>query len=58
MSGEYDYVLRVAVKDLEDYERLHRDWLSALPNVVRINSSFALRNVIDRPDIGIDIDHV
>lgn len=56
MSGEYDYVLRVAVRDLEDYERLHRDWLSALPHVVRINSSFALRDVIDRPNIGIDAD--
>lgn len=55
MSGEYDYVLRVAVKDLEDYERLHRDWLSALPHVVRINSSFALRDVIDRPNMGVDI---
>lgn len=56
MSGEYDYVLRVVVRDLEDYERLHRDWLSALPHVVRINSSFALRDVIDRPSIGIDAD--
>lgn len=56
MSGEYDYVLRVVVRDLEDYERLHRDWLSALPHVVKINSSFALRDVIDRPTIGIDID--
>ena len=56
MSGEYDYVLRVVVRDLEDYERLHRDWLSALPHVVKINSSFALRDVIDRPTIGVDID--
>jgi Lrp/AsnC family leucine-responsive transcriptional regulator len=56
MSGEYDYVLRVVVKDLEDYERLHRDWLSALPHVAKINSSFALRDVIDRPTIGVDID--
>jgi DNA-binding Lrp family transcriptional regulator len=53
MSGEYDYILRVAVKDLEDYERLHRDWLSALPHVVKINSSFALREIIDRPNVGV-----
>ncbi|MCO5734016.1 Lrp/AsnC family transcriptional regulator [Rhizobium sp. SSA_523] len=53
MSGEYDYILRVAAKDLEDYERIHRDWLSALPHVVKINSSFALREVIDRPNIGL-----
>lgn len=54
MSGEYDYILRVAAKDLADYERIHRDWLSALPHVVKINSSFALREVIDRPNVGVD----
>lgn len=54
MSGEYDYILRVAAKDLADYERIHRDWLSALPNVVKINSSFALREIIERPNVGID----
>jgi DNA-binding Lrp family transcriptional regulator len=53
MSGEYDYILRVAAKDLEDYERIHRDWLSALPHVVKINSSFALREVIERPNVGL-----
>ena len=53
MSGEYDYILRVAAKDLQDYERIHRDWLSALPHVVKINSSFSLREVIDRPNVGI-----
>ncbi|MCY0147111.1 Lrp/AsnC family transcriptional regulator [Hoeflea sp. G2-23] len=53
MSGEYDYVLRIAARDLEDYERIHRDWLSALPHVVKINSSFALREVIDRPNVGL-----
>jgi Lrp/AsnC family leucine-responsive transcriptional regulator len=53
MSGEYDYILRVAAKDLEDYERIHRDWLSALPHVVKINSSFSLREIIDRPNVGI-----
>ena len=53
MSGEYDYILRIACKDLEDYERIHRDWLSALPNVVKIVSSFALREIIDRPNVGV-----
>lgn len=53
MSGEYDYILRVAARDLEDYERIHRDWLSALPHVVKINSSFALREIVDRPNVGL-----
>ena len=48
MSGEYDYILRIAAKDLADYERIHKEWLSAMPHVTKINSSFALRE-IDRP---------
>lgn len=54
MSGEYDYILRIAARDLEDYERIHKKWLSAMPHVTRINSSFALRDVIDRPSVGVD----
>jgi len=53
MSGEYDYILRIACKDLEDYERIHRDCLSALPHVVKIVSSFALREIVDRPNVGV-----
>ena len=54
MSGEYDYLLRVAARDLEDYERIHRDWLTALPHAVKINSAFALREIIDLPNMGVD----
>jgi DNA-binding Lrp family transcriptional regulator len=53
MSGEYDYLLRIAARDLADYERIHKEWLSAMPHVTKINSSFALREVIDRTGMGI-----
>ncbi len=53
MSGEYDYILRIAAQDLEDYERIHSEWLSAMPHVVKINSTFALREIIDRPNVGL-----
>ncbi|WP_159585982.1 Lrp/AsnC family transcriptional regulator [Chelativorans xinjiangense] len=53
MSGEYDYILRIAARDLEDYERIHKEWLTGMPHVIKINSSFALREVIDRTAIGI-----
>ena len=53
MSGEYDYILRVAAKDLVDYERIHKEWLSAMPHVTKINSSFALREVVEEGgDVG------
>ena len=53
MSGEYDYILRIAARDLEDYERIHKEWLTGMPHVIKINSSFALREVIDRTATGI-----
>jgi Lrp/AsnC family leucine-responsive transcriptional regulator len=45
MSGEHDYVLRVVVADVNDYERIHQRYLTRLPGVDRVNSSFALRTV-------------
>jgi Lrp/AsnC family transcriptional regulator, leucine-responsive regulatory protein len=48
MAGEYDYMLLVKVASITDYERLHQEELSRLPGVRRIESSFAVRNVLER----------
>jgi Lrp/AsnC family leucine-responsive transcriptional regulator len=48
MAGEYDYMLQVKVASITDYERLHQEELSRLPGVRRIESSFAVRNVLER----------
>jgi len=53
MSGEYDYILRIVARDLEDYERIHKEWLTGMPHVIKINSAFALREVVDRTAMGI-----
>lgn len=45
MTGEFDYLLRVVVTDMADFERLHRDSLTRLPGVARVNSSVAIRTV-------------
>lgn len=45
MSGQFDYLLRVAAADAADYERIHRAQISRLPGVQRIQSSLALRTV-------------
>lgn len=45
MSGQFDYLLRVAAADASDYERIHRSQISRLPGVQRIQSSLALRTV-------------
>ncbi|NPC57775.1 Lrp/AsnC family transcriptional regulator [Caenimonas soli] len=49
MSGEYDYMLVLLVRDLEDFERVHKMHLSRFPAVLRIQSSFAIREVLKRP---------
>jgi len=45
MSGEFDYLLRVVVADMADFERIHKTELTRLPGVARVNSSFAIRTV-------------
>ncbi|HMN85847.1 MAG TPA: Lrp/AsnC family transcriptional regulator [Bauldia sp.] len=49
MSGTSDYLIRIAARDLADFERLHANVLGHLPGVARIESKFALRQAIDRP---------
>jgi len=45
MTGDYDYLLRVVVADLADFERIHDQYLTRLPSVARVHSSFAVRTV-------------
>lgn len=48
MTGLADYLLKIEVKNAADYERLHKEVLSRLPGVARIQSSFAIRTVVRR----------
>jgi len=48
VSGEQDYRLQIVCRDLDDYERLHREHLGRLPGVLTISSSFVLREVPTR----------
>jgi DNA-binding Lrp family transcriptional regulator len=48
MSGSDDYLVTVIARDIEDFERIHTSQLSRLPRVSRIQSSFAIRNVVNR----------
>ncbi len=45
MSGNADYVLRVAAVDLDQYDHVHRECLSRLPGVSAIRSSFSIRQI-------------
>lgn len=46
MTGIADYLLRIEARDAADYERIHKEQLSRMPGVARIQSSFAIRGVI------------
>jgi Lrp/AsnC family transcriptional regulator, leucine-responsive regulatory protein len=48
MAGQYDYMLVARVADIDDYGRLHQNQLSRLPGVTRLETSFALRDVLDK----------
>ncbi|MBW4329545.1 Lrp/AsnC family transcriptional regulator [Stakelama sp. CBK3Z-3] len=50
VSGAQDYRLKIVCRDLDDYERLHREHLGRLPNVLTISSSFVLRSVPTRSE--------
>lgn len=45
MGGQFDYLLRVAAVDAQDYERIHRTRIARLPGLARIQTSLALRTV-------------
>lgn len=47
MAGQYDYMLVARVADIDDYGRLHQNELSRLPGVTRLETSFALRDVLE-----------
>lgn len=47
VSGDYDYYLRIAVRDTRDYERLLREKLYKIPGIRHSKSSFVLRVLKD-----------
>jgi Lrp/AsnC family transcriptional regulator, leucine-responsive regulatory protein len=51
VTGEYDYLLRVVVRDTVDYERVHHEYLTTLPGVARVKSSFTLRTVAKKTEL-------
>jgi len=54
MTGEFDYLLRVVVLDMADFERLHNEAITRLPGVSRVNSSIAIRTVRKTTELPID----
>lgn len=45
MTGNADYLIKVAAPDTKQYERLYRQTIAALPHVSRIQSSLVMKTV-------------
>jgi len=48
VAGESDYLLRIAAQSVGDYGRIHTEKLSSLPHVLRMESNFVMRTVMNR----------
>lgn len=45
-AGTADYLIKIVVEDTEDFARIHRRFLSRLPGVAKMQSSFSLKTVV------------
>lgn len=48
VAGENDYLLRIAAQSVDDFGRIHSHFLSSLPHVLRMESNFVMRTVMNR----------
>lgn len=44
-AGTADYILKIVAENTEDFARIHRQHLTRLPGVAKMQSSFALRTI-------------
>jgi len=54
LAGEKDYLLKVLVQNIEDYECFTRTRLSTIPGIDKTSSSIVLASIVDRTDFVID----
>ena len=53
MAGTADYLIKIMAMDTEDFARIHRKFLSRLPGVRQMQSSFALRTVVQTTALAV-----
>ena len=47
VAGDFDYFLKIRVRDMADFNRLHADKLIALPGVRQTRTFFVMKEVVD-----------
>ncbi|ADK82450.1 transcriptional regulator, AsnC family [Sediminispirochaeta smaragdinae DSM 11293] len=51
LAGEKDYILKVIVDNIEDFELFTRTRLTTIPGIDKTSSSIVLASIVDRTDI-------
>ena len=47
VAGDFDYFLKIRVRDMVDFNRLHGSQLIALPGVRQTRTFFVMKEVVD-----------
>jgi Lrp/AsnC family leucine-responsive transcriptional regulator len=47
VAGDFDYFLKIRVRDIADFSRLHGEKLLALPGVRQTRTFFVMKEVVD-----------
>ncbi len=52
VAGDFDYFLKIRVRDIADFNRLHSETLIALPGVRQTRTFFVMKEVIDNAPLA------
>ena len=52
VAGDFDYFLKIRVRDIADFNRLHGEQLIALPGVRQTRTFFVMKEVIDNAPLA------
>lgn len=53
MAGTADYLLKLVARDTDDFARIHRQYLTRLPGVAQMHSSFSLRTIVQTTALSV-----
>ncbi|WP_282606897.1 Lrp/AsnC family transcriptional regulator [Pelagibius sp. Alg239-R121] len=52
VAGDFDYFLKIRVRDMADFNRLHGEQLIALPGVRQTRTFFVMKEVVDNAPLS------
>lgn len=54
IAGEFDYLLKIRIKDIQSFNRLHANTLLGLPGVRQLRTFFVLNEVKSTSELPVD----